>query len=107
MKWISRHKTLAIILSVLALIAVLFVASWQLQGDDGVVGRAARTVVAFAQRPIAALAEQAGEGIGSVFSDQALYAENRSLREQIAALNEELTRERLNREELSKLEALE
>jgi len=106
MRWIATHKALVIIILIVVLISGLFVASWNLQGASGVVGRVARTAVAFVQKPIASLTDRITTSLGISFSDEALMAENESLKKEIDSLKLELTKNRLNAEQYNQLKEL-
>jgi rod shape-determining protein MreC len=103
MRWLYRHRFLAVIVAVLAALVILFAASVNLQGDDTAVGKAARSFVTFAQKPFVALK---GKIIGDVGEGGNERSEISGLKSEIEELKRELQMSKLTSEEYAELKAL-
>ncbi|MDR2162989.1 MAG: rod shape-determining protein MreC [Clostridiales Family XIII bacterium] len=104
MRWFARHRFLTIIAAVLAALVVLFAVSVNLQGDDTLAGKAARSFVTFAQKPFISLKDKilgndAEAGVRS-------RDEIDKLQSEIEELKLELQMSKLTAEEYAELKTL-
>jgi rod shape-determining protein MreC len=106
MRWFVRHRFLTLIIAILAVLVLLTLVSYRLQGDDTAVGRAAKTVVSFVQKPVSALGDRLSDAFGGAGRDKALLEENERLAGEVETLKSQLQEARLNTEEYEELKAL-
>lgn len=106
MSFFYRHRTFSIIAAVLLVLLILLLVSSAFKEKDNALGSAARGYIAVIQKPFSALASGIGNALGGAFSDDALAAENKELKEKLAQAQSDLTVARLDREELDQLKSL-
>ncbi|MDR2156833.1 MAG: rod shape-determining protein MreC [Clostridiales Family XIII bacterium] len=85
---------------------VLFFASYATKDSESCPGRVAGTVIAYIQKPFAALRDAVSGGLDGLIGDGNAAAETEALREELERVKRELAKEKLSREELSELEKL-
>jgi rod shape-determining protein MreC len=102
MRWIVRHRTLAIVVAILAALLILFAVSYSLQGDDTAVGKAARGFVTLVQSPVNNLIDKVGGG----GANGAGASETDRLKAELEEVKLELQRNQLLSEEYTELKAL-
>jgi rod shape-determining protein MreC len=91
-----------LIVAILAALLILFMVSYNLQGDDTAVGKVARGFVTFVQKPVISLIDRiSGDG-----RDGTGESENDKLKAEIEALKRELQLSKLTDEEYTELKAL-
>ncbi|MDR0519127.1 MAG: rod shape-determining protein MreC [Clostridiales Family XIII bacterium] len=104
MKWIARHRFLMLIVAILAALVILFAVSYNLQGNDNAVGKAAKSFVTLVQKPLISLADRiTGNQPGSTVAGN---SETDRLRAEIESLKQELQMAKLTDEEYAELKAL-
>jgi rod shape-determining protein MreC len=106
MRWFASHRRFLLVAAILLLLLVLLFASYALRDSESAVGRVAGTVVSYIQKPFVAVRDAVADGLGGLFSDEALTAENEALKEELEQVKAELIKEKLNREELTELNKL-
>jgi rod shape-determining protein MreC len=106
MRWIRGHFGAAAIIAVFAVFFVIVLVSWQAFGEGNAIGRAAGRAVSAVQTPFAAAGAFLEERFSVFFRADDLAAENKALREQIAALERELMDARLSAVDLEELKRL-
>ena len=106
MKWIAEHpKFSAVTITVIVLFVFIFVSS-MLGRQDNAAGRAAGTALAAVQRPFVYVFDLLNERISAAVTDEALREENQALESKVEGLEDELTRNRLDKAELEELRQL-
>jgi rod shape-determining protein MreC len=106
MNWIERHRVFTTIAAVLLVLLILLFLSYSLRNQESAVGVAARTVISAVQKPFAALGVMIGDQTSELTVDGNVLYENEALHARIQELEEELTIQRLDREELLELREL-
>jgi rod shape-determining protein MreC len=93
-----------LIVAILAALVILFAVSYNLQGNDNAVGKAAKSFVTLVQKPLISLADRiTGNQPGSTVAGN---SETDRLRAEIESLKQELQMAKLTDEEYAELKAL-
>jgi len=103
MRWFAQHRLLTFIVAILAALFILFGISYNLQGDDTAVGKAARSFVTLVQRPVLSLVDKIN---GDAKSGGAGSSETDKLKAEIEELKKELQLSKLANEEYAELKTL-
>jgi len=106
MRWFYEHRRFSVIAAIFLLLLVMLLTSYQLRDSDSGIGKAAQSVVTVFQAPFAALANSFGGATGGILTDKKLLVRNQQLSAQVNRLEDELTKSRLDADQLSELQQL-
>ena len=104
--WISGHKKLIIILSIVLLLLIGIIVSYLNKGAHSDVTNAVGNSVSVVQEPISSVGNAISDGFSNVFSFWYANKENELLKDQISDLKRQIVNLELNSAELAELKDL-
>lgn len=106
MRWFRDHPRITLTIIIILVLLIVFYISVLSIGKDNLLGRTVTSVVVKIQKPFTYVGDLINGKVSSFTSADEITTENEELKDKIAALEEELAREKLNKSELKELQQL-
>ncbi len=106
MNWLKEHRILTVILSILFIMIIVIVISYNSIGNSTPVGKGVQKIVSFVQGPVSSAGNTIETSASGLFRFRSIMKENEALKEEVFQLKRELTQAKLSGAELTELRNL-